>query len=297
MNDLSNYMPPLIKAKSSFKNIFEGSKSFFLDLKHGIIPHEQPEEAKSELSKKDLKGVKKNELNTFFQIALNMYEDSKGSIKSIEEKAFKLLTYISAISAILLFFLSKEVNIIVMILITVSLTLLVFAMVISLRCVGLKAQKALYISTAFKFGEKVTPKKERQIIAELMNFTVYNRNVASNTADILKAARHFLSLGIAFTVLSLVLFFTVNNSEMKINNVYVSFNDSSSIKQGFISLEKQLSQIEKLNSQIEYFNYIETLKLNKFDTLIHKMKTFQKIEDYQNSYKSENLNDSLFKYK
>ena len=77
-------------------------------------------------------------------------------------------------------------------------------MVVSLRCIGLKVQKAIFINTAFDFNNEIKPNNYRHIIAELMNFAVFNRNVANNTADIFKAARYFLSLGIFFTFISFI---------------------------------------------------------------------------------------------
>ena len=224
-----------------------------------------------------------------------MYDDSRDSIKSIEEKSFKLLTYISALSAILFFFLSKEINTLITILIIVSITLLVIAMVISLRCVGLKMQQAIFIKTAFDFDNKVEPKKERHIIAELMNFAVFNRNVANNTADILKAARHFLSLGIVFTVFSLMLFFTANNTDKKINKVSVSFDDQSIIAEHIKILEKQSIELEKLNTLIDNLNNIETEKKDKIDSLITEIKSLHTTAVLRDGGVSGKLNGSASK--
>ena len=268
MSEFEKYIPPLVEPELNPKKWFGGFKHFFSTLYHGIIPHKNPKEAELKLYESNLVGIPDKELNTFYQIAVSMYDDSRDSIKSIEEKSFKLLTYISALSAILFFFLSKEINTIITILIIVSLTLLVIAMVISLRCVGLKYQQALFIKTAFEFDNKIQPNKERHIIAELMNFAVFNRNVANNTADILKAARYFLSLGIVFTVFSLMLFFTANNTDEKINKVSVSFDNQSIMEQHIKIIEKQSIELEKLNSIIEELNKIEIEKKDKIDSLI-----------------------------
>ncbi len=281
MSEFEKYIPPLVEPEMNPKKWFSGFKSFFSTLYHGIIPHKNPKEAELKLYESNLEGIPDKELNTFYQIAVSMYDDSRDSIKSIEEKSFKLLTYISALSAILFFFLSKEINTLVTILIIVSLTLLVIAMVISLRCVGLKIQQAIFIKTAFDFDNKVEPKKERHIIAELMNFAVFNRNVANNTADILKAARHFLSLGIVFTVFSLMLFFTANNTDEKINKVSVSFDDQSIMVEHIKILEKQSIELEKLNTLIDNLNNIETEKKDKIDSLITEIKSLHTTRGYK----------------
>ena len=276
MSIFEKYIPPLVEPEINPKKWFSGFKSFFSILYHGIIPHKNPKEAELKLEEGNLKDIPDKELNTFYQTAISMYDDSRDSIKSIEEKSFKLLTYISALSAILFFFLSKEINALITILIIVSLTLLVISMVISLRCVGLKFQKALFIKTAFDFDKKVEPKKERHIIAELMNFAVFNRNVANNTADILKAARHFLSLGIVFTVFSLILFFTANNKDEKINKVSVTFEDKSIMLEYIRTLDKQSIELEKLNTLIDNINNIEIEKKDKIDSLITEIKSLHK---------------------
>lgn len=106
-----------------------------------------------------------------------------------------------------------------------------------------------------------------------MNFAVFNRNVANNTADILKSARHFVSLGIIFTFISLILFFTANNTEEKINKVSVSFDDQSIMAEHIKILEKQSIELEKLNTLIDNLNNIETKKKDKIDSLITEIKS------------------------
>lgn len=292
MSEFEKYIPPLIEPEKNPKKWFNGFKDFFFSLFHGIIPHKNPKEAELKLYESNLLGIPDKELNTFYQIAVSMYDDSRDSIKSIEEKSFKLLTYISALSAILIFFLSKEINTLITILIIVSLTLLVIAMVISLRCVGLKIQQSIFIKTAFDFDNKIQPNKERHIIAELMNFAIFNRNVANNTADILKAARNFLSLGIVFTFFSLILFFTANNTDEKINKVSVSFDNQSIMEQHIKIIEKQSIELEKLNSLINNLNNIETEKKDKLDSLIKEITSLHTTAALRNGIVSGKLNGS-----
>jgi hypothetical protein len=295
MSEFEKYIPPLVEPEKNPKKWFGGFKDFFSTLYHGIIPHKNPKEAELKLYESNLVGIPDKELNTFYQIAVSMYDDSRDSIKSIEEKSFKLLTYISALSAILFFFLSKEINTLITILIIVSLTLLVIAMVISLRCVGLKNQQAIFIKTAFDFDNKIQPNRERHIIAELMNFAVFNRNVANNTADILKAARHFLSLGIVFTVFSLILFFTANNTYEKINKVSVSFDNQLIMEQHLRIIEKQSIELEKLNTLINNLNNIVTEKKDKIDSLISEIKSLHTTAVLHNGGVSGKLNGSASK--
>jgi hypothetical protein len=278
MSGFNRYIPPLVEPETNPKKWFSGFKNFFSTLYHGIIPHKNPKEAELKLTEKIFKNICDKELETFHKIATSMYDDSKNSILSIEEKSFKLLTYISALSAILFFFLSKERNTYITVLIIISLTLLVTAIVVSLRCVNLKYQKSLYINTTFNFGEKVKPYNIKHIISELMNFAVFNRNVANNTADILKSARYFVSLGIIFTFISLILFFTANNSDEKITKVSVSFDDQTIMSEHIKMIELQSVEVEKLNTLIDRLNKIETEKNDKIDSLITEIKSLQTVD-------------------
>lgn len=273
MSDYTKYIPPLVEPETNVKKWFSGFRSFFAILYHGIIPHKNPKDAELNLTENDFKDISGEEFATFQQIATSMYDDSRNSIKSIEEKSFKLLTYISALSAILFFFLSKKINTYITVLIIISLLLLVIAIIVSLRCVNLKYQKALFINTAFNFKDKVKPYSAKHITAELMNFAVFNRNVANNTADILKSARHFVSLGIIFTFLSLILFFTSNNSGVKINKVNAPFDDQTVILEHLKTIKKQTMELESLNKLIGNLNKIETEKSKEIDSLISEIKS------------------------
>lgn len=272
MSEFSKYIPPLVEPEKNPKNWVGVIKLFFSTLFHGLIPHKNPKDAEKNLTEKDFESICEKDLVIFHQIATSMYDDSRDSIKSIEEKSFKLLTYISTILAILFFFLSKEVNTYITVLIIISLTLLVIAIMISLRCVNLKYQKALFINTAFNFEETIRPYKAKHITAELMNFAVFNRNVANNTADILKSARNFVSLGIIFSFLSLILFFTTNTFEQKVNKVNVSFADQSILLKHLGTLEKQANQLEKLNILVSNLNTTEIKNKALIDSLINEIK-------------------------
>lgn len=130
-------------------------------------------------------------------------------------------------------------------------------MIVSLRCVGVKSQKAFFIDAIFNFdgnaNTQTISKEHNEIVANLMNCAVYNQTVADNTADILKASRHILSLGIITTVIALVLFFTINNDSQKnqIQSVNVKFSDSTFIESTKHKFDIQNSELEQINKSIK----------------------------------------------
>lgn len=275
MNLLKDFIPPLVEREKRLKNIFKGFKSFFIIIWHGISPHKPPVEALDSIKNEFLQDVKDQELDKIYQIANNMYLESKEAIKSLEEKAFKLLTYISAISAILLFYLNKEMYLGITISFLFAITLLVIAMIISLRCVGLKSQKALFLTTVFTFNaDSVNPRKVKDMISDLMNYAVFNRNVANNTADILKAARHFLSLGIIITIFSLILFYTIpqNNTNNTPNNVNVTLNDTLFMKEHIDVLERQCFKLNDLQLKCDSLILLENFQYYKLDSINDQLK-------------------------
>jgi hypothetical protein len=135
-----------------------------------------------------------------------------------------------------------------------SLSFLVIAIIISLRCIGVKSQKALFIDSLFTFQATLDPttKDKKTVTAEILNCAVFNQTVADNTADILRASRIMLSLGIITTIISCVFFLATpgNKDDKKVYQTKVSFADSTFEKSLTLTTKIQESIIKGMNEEI-----------------------------------------------
>lgn len=255
MSELHKHISPIRKREKDFKKTFKSLNGALEIIYHSLVPHKQPKEAEKAIDETyfTIKGIDE----TYYSASLEMYKESKERIKQLEEKAFKLLTYISALSAILFFFLGKEIEGITKVLVIVSIGILVVALIISLRCVGTKSQKAFFINAIFNFDEKnIVSKSQNKIAAELMNCAVFNQGVADNTADILKASRYTLSIGIITTVIALVLFTTNDtpSSSKELQTINVQFSDTTIVDTLNARIDEHKNELKEVNKRLKQLN-------------------------------------------
>jgi hypothetical protein len=148
-------------------------------------------------------------------------------------------------------------------------------MIISLRCVGIKTQKAFFINAIFNFDNTpIDSKKSNKISAELMNCAVYNQSVADNTADILKASRYILSIAIITTVVALILFFTVNDQspKTKIQNVSLEFQDTTIVDTFKELIDNNNNTLNMINGNMEKLNISVKENINYLDSINESIK-------------------------
>lgn len=275
MSELGRHIGPLVEKETNVRNILRKALGAISVIWHGLLPHKQPKEAEKKITKYYF--PEKDEDDTYYSTSMEMYRESKDRIQHLEEKAFKLLTYISAVSAILFFFLSAELKGIINIIVISSIALLVVAMVISLRCIGAKVQKALFIDTIIDFdGSKaIRPKSKSEITAEIVNCTVYNQTVADNTADILKASSYILSVGILTTVVAFVVFFSINDAtETQMEQIGITFSDSTFeevVKNNLILNNEKLDNVNDLLNKIEALEAAKKIQLDTLSALLEKV--------------------------
>ena len=234
MNQQGDFMPPLIKSEFKWTTLWKAIKGNLEILLHGIVPHGDSTVATQIFEEIH---ITQNE-DVLLPAAQDLYKETISRIDTLEEKGFKLLTYISAVSAVVIYFLSTNAEGAFKASIVVSLCFLVFAIMISLRCIGIKTQKVMYIDALFTFDtinnppQAPVPVNKKFLIASLINCAVFNQNVADNTADILKAARIMLSLGIFSTFISTFFYLYESGKKQpeKVTKTIVSFSDSTLIK-------------------------------------------------------------------
>ncbi|MGK9118319.1 hypothetical protein [Olivibacter jilunii] len=225
MSKQSDYQAPLVQPEKSVKKVWKRLKGDFEVLIHGLIPHERAKSPGKDFDKSHIA----SDDDYLYQTAFEIYKESLERISGLEEKGFKLLTYISAVSAILVYFLSSEITGMFKFFVITSLFFLVIAIIISLRCIGVKSQRAIFINTLFVFEDEAEPitKDRKTVIAEILKCAIFNQNVADNTADILKASRMMLSFGIVTTIISCMFFLANTGSRSdKIYQANVTLADS-----------------------------------------------------------------------
>lgn len=243
---IKDYLSPLVEKCFNIKQLFKNFIGVFPIMLHGISPHKNAENPPHDLP--NIK-VPDDDKNIFQATVSEIYKEANDRIEKLEEKAFKLLTYISALSALVLYFLSNVDASSSKILIAISIFLLFIAILLSLRCIGTKTRKSIFIDSIFNFN--ITPptlKNGNEISKSYLESAVYNQAVADNTADILKASRYFLT----FAFLVAFLGFFINLFEMDFSNkeakeIIIVFKDSTT----FQEITSSLTDVsERLDSAI-----------------------------------------------
>ena len=130
-----------------FPNIWKLLKKFFILMLHSIFPHESPTNPSETLPEIN---IDKNNQNTVYNICLNIYNEAEKRINKLEEKSFKMLSYISAIFAFLTFIIinieSKNGKIIIF----TSMFFLIVSLLISFRCLNIKSILRTFIDDIYK---------------------------------------------------------------------------------------------------------------------------------------------------
>lgn len=266
MSKLSDYIAPLVNREKKIKPIWQSFISSWEILVHGLVPHEKARGASKEIKGSNIDSTD----DKVSELLIELYKESTERVSDIEEKGFKLLTYISAVSAISVYFLSTDITGWYKSCVIVSLLFLVLAIVISLRCIGVKGQKALFIDGLFDFKIDNEPvaKTKNDILANLINCAVYNHGVADNTADILRASRIMLSLGIFATAVSCIFFLSKAPEKSKIYEV--KLQDSAIVNAITSGLRANGDSTGKL--------YQKMLELEKKMDSVKQIKQFQQLD-------------------
>lgn len=267
MSEQHEYQAPLVQPEKKLSEIWKAVKGSWEILKHGLVPHQKAQLPSKKFDSSHIAGDEE----FLYQTALEMYKESTGRIDVLEEKGFKLLTYISAVSAILIYFLSKDITGFYKFCVITSLFMLVVAIIISLRCIGVKAQKVIFLDAMFFFNTDEIPKTKdkKAVVAEILNCAVFNQTVADNTADILRASRIMLSLGILTTIISCIFFLATPGlpEDQKVYHAKVQFADTAFTKSLLKTTSSQelvikaiQDDLSKLKKQLDSTNTANNMK-------------------------------------
>lgn len=284
MNWQDKYLCPLIeREKFSIKRVKKIVKDFFILFRHAVSFHENPTEPNEELP-----DFTSQDTDLIYSICKNFYDAANNRIDKLEEKAIKLLSYISATFAFISFAFVNTSIIFTKLVLIISMGSLILSILISFRCVNVKGRKAIFLPDIYDFSEE-SPKDtfdKKRIAKSLINAAIYNQNIADNVADILKVSRYMLAIALVISITGFTTgmagYFNTSDTintvkvdnqvdlgefEEKLENTNEILNDmNNNIDR--ISDNKELNdQIDKLSKEIEVlkFNYSEILE--KIDTL------------------------------
>jgi hypothetical protein len=245
MSKLADYLPPQIKSTYPGKKSGKKIKGFFVILIHALLPHEIPAQPNKKIISDH---ITEENADIQYDLSLEFFKESNETIDSLEEKGFKLLTYITAIAAVPIYLLTTASQDELRLFIYISLITNGIALLISMRCIGVKIRRGIHLTTLFKFddlpGTAPVDYDKKRITANLINMSVHNYNVATNTADVYNATRKMLLICMFFTLVACCVHFLPTSSKHKeepVRNI-VSFSDSTFLKE----LSKKQNTLDSL---------------------------------------------------
>lgn len=270
MSSINDYLSPLTEKEYNIKILLKRLFRTFPIMWHGIIPHKK---VKSPIKKLPDFSFNSKDENLFVETAKEIYKESNERINNLEEKAFKLLSYISALSAVVLFFYSIIDRPFVKVLLIFSFFLLFVAIFLSLRCITVKKRSSVFLDDLFNFEkEEPTLRNKKEIITSFLDSAIYNQNVADNNADILKASRYFLTFVFIIAVACIPFILNSDLTDNKPKESILILKDTLLIE------ELKFNQTNILN-QIDTISRINKQNTIKIDTILKKIKT----KDFPNS--------------
>ncbi|WP_035295400.1 hypothetical protein [Brevibacillus thermoruber] len=258
------YLPPQIgKEKFSLKRMFRYVKDFWQLLIHSLSPHEFPKEPKEKLP-----NIQSPNHSEIYSICKDMYNSSNDRIDKLEDKAIKLLSYITALFALISFAFLNIASVGVKYILLVSMLMLLLSIIISFRCVNVKGRKSMFLPSIYDFtyGRPIENFDLKIYSKKMLEAAVFNQNVADNTADLLKAARNMLILAIALSAIAVLIGAFSFNSQPKPTVVKIDSSVSFSV------LENKLNETNNiLNSISKSLDNFSQINRTKIDDLAQKL--------------------------
>lgn len=285
MHWTEKYLCPLIERdRFTWKRVKSVIKDFKELMIHALSFHKQP---KGPLEK--LPEFKTDDKEIIYTVCKEFYDNANDRIDKLEDKAIKLLSYITALFAFISFAFINTQFVVTKVMLITSMVSLILAIIISFRCVNVKGRKSFFIPDIYDFRSNV-PKEsfdKKNISRKLLNSAIYNQNVADNTADILRAARYALAVSIAISIIGFLVgatsYFKVpsqitkvkienqvelNEIERKLDNTNKSINELNDNVRELNDSKKLQEQINKLEDELKVYksNYDDLSKrLDKID--------------------------------
>lgn len=285
MHWTEQYLCPLVERdKFKWNKVGNILKDFFEVMIHALSFHKQPEKPLKELPE-----LKDDNIELSYTVCKEFYKDANDRLDKLEDKAMKLVSYISALFAFISFAFINTQFIATKIILMTSIIFLILAIIISFRCVNVKGRQALFIPDVYNFEGDVPEENfsKKNISKKLLNHAIYNQNIADNTADILRAARYALAVSI---IISLIGFFIGLNSYLNTSTKINKVNIENQIELTNIEndLKKTNKSIDELNDNVKNLDDSHKLQ-DEINELKEELKTV-KNEYNELSNKLDNAN-------
>ena len=233
MSDWKNkYLPkPIDRKKFHF---YKSLKTNLVVVWHSLFPHQLPD-IKEMLP--DLPYHNDVKAETAFRI----YEESRNRINKIEEKSFKLLSYITALLTLSTYLLSVYDDVISVVVLAVGIILLLLSLFFSFRGLNIKTIESVNFNSLYDFENegKSAEDIQKELSEEYLNASVFNNNIADNQADILKATRVVLIASFMLIFLSSITFLIKDHTSME------DFKNNVNIE---IPFEEETTGTDSLNT-------------------------------------------------
>jgi hypothetical protein len=204
----------------------------------------------------------------------------------LEDKALKLLSYISAIFAFISFaFINTSVTGSKIVLV-IAMLALILSILISFRCVSIKGRKTIYLPNIFDFSTDppVDNTNKKKIAESYLNSAIYNQNIADNTADILRVSRSLVVLALIISLLGFSVGYmgyisdSNSTSSVKIENQIDLRNLELLVESGIDELKDMNARLTQLNENKDLNNEVKSLE-KEFESLRLELANLKSIFD------------------
>ena len=215
-------------------------------MKYSLSLHKYPEPPKEKLP-----DFQSNDDEFIYITCSNLYDDANSRIDSLEDKAFKLLSYVTALFAFISFVFVNLNFMITRVFLSLGVLFLFIAMMISFRCINIKGRKKIFLPSIYNFKKKnpIDNFDRKKISKEMLNSAIYNQNIADSTADILNGIRYAVIIAIIFSVIGIL--FGIGSYSNKSEVESINTNNQISIDGIEDKLQEQnLILKENINSNI-----------------------------------------------
>jgi len=282
--------PNIEKDKFKFKRIQKTIHDFVILIVHALSFHKQCKEPL-----KKLPNIQTENQDLAYDVCKKFYNDSNERIDGLEEKSSKLLLYISAIFAFISFMFTNIPSTTSRYLLLSAMILLILSIIISFRCVNVKGRKAFFLPDIYDFSS--TPPVEtiemNLISNKLRDYAIYNHSIADNTADLVKASRYSLTLGIVVSMIALLISFPFYikktekitkvelTNQMDLSLIQNELNRTNNNIDSLVTVISEVGNIQHNNLKITLENQIESLTNELDETKEENAKLLERIRNIE----------------
>lgn len=278
--------------KFRFKKVWREVSDFWELFVHAISFHKSPKEPYKELPK-----FKSQDEDVIYNVCKDFYQSANDRIDKIEDKAIKVLSYVTILFAIISFAFLNTALIVSKTILLFSMLFLLLAILISFRCVNIKGRKVSFLPDVYDFQSDppIDNFNKKHIAKKLLNSAIYNQSIADNTADILKAARYMLT--IAFVISSIAFIIGINgyfnnapktnvvkiDNQLNLTEVENRIDKTNSVLDGISKNMDKSGNSRELNDKIDALSKELNSIKSDYNNLLKKVDDLEKREENNES--------------